>query len=221
MSTLRATYSRTILQAVLDLLVPLLLTAAEGNLSDAIEEVLAMLDDFHPATREELFLASEVISFRLNGLGTLRDASAPETPPALAQNLLKLGNALRRSEAAAQRKLDSLQRARRKAQAAEAPAEADAPHPDHRPEPDAAHQPSLADAQPASPELMPAAGLKIAMEAARAVLMRTIGDDPALLAQLRQDGLLDCLSDDHDVDDGMPALPSRIEAAAHPAVATA
>src|SRR3954468_16615917 len=106
--------SRVVLDTVLDLLFPLLLTAA-GNEARARLAVIRMLGEYHPDTAEELGLAGEIIAFRLKGLGALRDSSRPGPLYASKLDLMKVANTLRRSESAAQRKLDALQRARRAA----------------------------------------------------------------------------------------------------------
>ena len=106
---------RTAIALVLDLLFPLLLTAAGGSQKDAYQAAIDLLADYQPDTAEELGLAAEVIAFRLSALRAARAAAAPDTAESATLTLLKTANALRRSEAAAQRKLDALQRPRRAA----------------------------------------------------------------------------------------------------------
>ncbi|MFL5252451.1 MAG: hypothetical protein ACJ8AI_06075 [Rhodopila sp.] len=69
--------SRVAINAVLDLLFPLLLTDAGGSQEAACRAALEMLAEYHPNTAEELGLAGEIIAFRLHALGTLRDSAAP------------------------------------------------------------------------------------------------------------------------------------------------
>ena len=110
MSPILAAFSRTIVETVLDMLVPLLMKGAGGDLSAARDEALAMLADYRPQTREELRLVTEIICFGLQALAALREATLPGTPNLVMLDLLKIANVLRRNEATAQRKLDALRR---------------------------------------------------------------------------------------------------------------
>jgi hypothetical protein len=105
--------SRVVVNVVLDVLFPLLLIAAGGSHEAARQAAMDMLAEYHPNSAEELGLAGEIIAFRLNALGALRDSSVPGAPLAAMLALLKIAATLRRNETAAQRKLDALQRARR------------------------------------------------------------------------------------------------------------
>ena len=156
MPCLTALFPITIIDGVLDLLLPLLLGVA-GN-SEPLARTLAWkyLENYDPTTCEELFLAAEVISFRHKALAMLHDAALADTPDS-ALALTRTANTLRRNEAAAQRKLDALQRARRKAQEAAATAAADElavtpPQPESDPEPPAVTPAAAAGAAtPAAP----------------------------------------------------------------------
>src|SRR4051812_18493287 len=101
-----------VVNAVMDLLFPLLMTAARGNAADARQAALEMVAEHRPATREEYRLAGEIIAFSFQALYALRAASMPGIPNGAHLKLLNTANGLRRTEAAAQRKLDALQRAR-------------------------------------------------------------------------------------------------------------
>src|SRR4051795_13378457 len=105
--------SRVAINAVLDLLFPLLLTAAGGSQEAATQAALDLLAEYHPNSAEELGLAAEIIAFRYKLLGCLRASTRPGLSPGEVRDLDKMATALRRSESGAQRKLDALQRARR------------------------------------------------------------------------------------------------------------
>jgi hypothetical protein len=75
--------SRVVVNVVLDVLYPLLVTAAGGSHEAARQAAMDMLSDYHPNSAEELSLAGEIIAFRLNALGALRDTSVPGTPIAV------------------------------------------------------------------------------------------------------------------------------------------
>src|SRR5690349_17045704 len=121
MSELPAHICRVAIDAVLDLLFPLLLTIA-GSREAAIKVAREMLAEYCPESAEELGLAAEIIAFRHKALAAMRDATRAEAAGAPALPLLRVANGLRRSQASAQRKLDALQRARR------APAKRQAAH---------------------------------------------------------------------------------------------
>ncbi len=169
MSPLPAAFSRTVLDAVLDLLIPLLLTAAGGDIAMARDAALELLDDYRPATREELGLAAEIVSFRFKALGALRDSSLPGTSNGAMLDLLKTASALRRNESTAQRKLDALQRARRKeaeqATTASRPDAVQTAHP-HVPEPPSGPHPAVDFAPMAPPAAVPAPAPGAALDAA-------------------------------------------------------
>jgi hypothetical protein len=121
--------ARVTVDRIIDFIVPLLLTTACGDGEAARQAAMEMLADFLPHTAEELSLAAEVIAFRLKALEMLHDSTVPGTPKATVMELLKVANTLRRSEAGAQRKLDSLQRPRRAATKNQAKAAAPTPQP--------------------------------------------------------------------------------------------
>ncbi|MBS0640503.1 MAG: hypothetical protein JSS43_11565, partial [Proteobacteria bacterium] len=77
----------------------------------------------------ELGLIAEIIGFRYKALGLIRDSEHPDLPIGAVLQLMKTANALRRNEAAAQRKLDALRRARLAEQATAPAAEAEPPPP--------------------------------------------------------------------------------------------
>jgi hypothetical protein len=115
------------LDTVLDLLAPYFLTAAHGDMPAAREAAAGMLADYNAETQEEMLLATEIISLRLQVLQALRDAAAPDLPMDVVIRLRSLAVSLARSAWQNQRKLDGLQSQRRaaaaKAAALEAPVE--------------------------------------------------------------------------------------------------
>ncbi|MBS0641513.1 MAG: hypothetical protein JSS43_16730 [Proteobacteria bacterium] len=121
--------SHTVVYTILDLLLPLFLRYA-GTRNEAGLVVLDLLIEQKPQTNEELGLIGEVIGFRYKALGLIRDSEHPDLPIATVLQLTKTANALRRNEAAAQRKLDALRRARLAEQEAAPAAEADPPPPE-------------------------------------------------------------------------------------------
>jgi hypothetical protein len=114
------------LDTVLDLLAPYFLTAAHGDMPAAREAAAGMLADYNAETQEEMLLATEIISLRLQVLQALRDAAAPDLPMDVVIRLRSLAVSLARSAWQNQRKLDGLQSQRRaaaaKAAALEVPA---------------------------------------------------------------------------------------------------
>jgi hypothetical protein len=112
MSLAAVVTSKTVLQTILDFLVPLILPSAIDR-DAACNAALDLLSDHRPATREELRLAAEIIAFSLQALSALRDAAEPGIPISRAMRLRASACTLRRGEQAAQRKLDALQRANR------------------------------------------------------------------------------------------------------------
>ncbi|MFO1024674.1 MAG: hypothetical protein U1E70_05770 [Acetobacteraceae bacterium] len=144
--------SHTVVYTILDLLLPLFLRYA-GTRNEAGLVVLDLLIEQKPQTNEELGLIGEVIGFRYKALGLIRDSEHPDLPIATVLQLTKTANALRRNEAAAQRKLDALRRARLAEQEAAPAAEADPPAPEPVQPPQAAAfaaPPPVAAAPPAA-----------------------------------------------------------------------
>ncbi|MBS0640761.1 MAG: hypothetical protein JSS43_12855 [Proteobacteria bacterium] len=111
MSVFPANISDTVVCTILDLLLPLFLRYA-GTREDACLVVFDLLIEQKPQTNEELGLIAEIIGFRYKALGLIRDSEHPDVPLATVLQLTKTANALRRNEAAAQRKLDALRRSR-------------------------------------------------------------------------------------------------------------
>ncbi|MBS0642195.1 MAG: hypothetical protein JSS43_20200, partial [Proteobacteria bacterium] len=111
MSAFPPNISPVVICTVLDVLLPLFLRYA-GTREAASHVVMDLLIEQAPQTNEELGLAAEIISFRYKALGLIRDSEHPDTPLAAVLQLSKTASALRRNEAAAQRKLDALRRAR-------------------------------------------------------------------------------------------------------------
>src|SRR3954452_25049666 len=89
---------RTIVNAMLDMLIPLLMTGAGGDLGEARQAALEMIAEYGPETREEYRLAAEIISFGLQALGMLRDAAMPGVPNGAKLKLLNTACSLRRNE---------------------------------------------------------------------------------------------------------------------------
>src|SRR5579871_3329077 len=104
MSLAAVATSNTVLDTVLDFLIPLILSSAIDR-DAARQAALDLLSDHHPATREELRLAGEIVGFSLQALAALRDAAEPGIPISRAMRLRASACALRRGEQAAQRKL--------------------------------------------------------------------------------------------------------------------
>ena len=115
MSLAAVATSQTVLDTILDSLVPLLLPVARDR-DDATQSARDLLSDHHPATREELRLAAEIVGFSLQALAALRDAAQPDIAMSRAMRLRASACALRRAEQAAQRKLDALQQVLRPAE---------------------------------------------------------------------------------------------------------
>jgi hypothetical protein len=115
MSLAAVATSKTVLYTILEFLIPLLLPRALDR-DDACHAALELLSDHHPATREEVRLAAEIIAFGMQALSALRDATAPGIPISRVMRLRSSACALRRSEHAAQRQLDALQRAHQAAE---------------------------------------------------------------------------------------------------------
>jgi hypothetical protein len=120
MSPLAPFLSNAAVSLILDMLIPLLMPALRVR-DDAMKAALAMLGDYHPVTNEELGLAAEIIAFRLQALGALRDSALPENEGRIRLDLLKAASALRRNETSAQRKLDALKKIRNAAPKRAAP----------------------------------------------------------------------------------------------------
>ena len=114
MSTMPHMMPDTAIYAVLDILVPML-EPFSADPDDAHRTAVRMIAEYQPFTSEELGLAAEIIAFRRRLLMLMRDASLPGTEEKACHAMTKLAIGLRRSESAAQRKLDSLQRVRRQA----------------------------------------------------------------------------------------------------------
>ncbi len=115
MSLAAVVTSKTVLYTILEFLIPLLLPRAIDR-DDACHAALELLSDHHPATREEVRLAAEIIGFSMQALSALRDAAEPGIPISRVMRLRSSACALRRSEHAAQRQLDALQRAHQSAE---------------------------------------------------------------------------------------------------------
>ncbi|MBS0639655.1 MAG: hypothetical protein JSS43_07270 [Proteobacteria bacterium] len=152
MSAFPANISDTVVCTILDLLLPLFLRYA-GTRENACRVVLDLLTEQKPQTNEELGLIAEIIGFRYKALGLIRNSEHPDIPLGAVLQLTKTANALRRNEAAAQRKLDALRRARHAEQEAAPAAEADPPAPEPVQPPQAAAfagPPPVAAAPPAA-----------------------------------------------------------------------
>jgi len=106
---------RAIVNTILAPLIPLLLPGAFGNVEEAQAAAVEMLLEYCPGTREELRLAGEVIGFGLQVLDALREAAEPGMPHVMVLRLRASATAMRRSEHAARRELEVLQRTRREA----------------------------------------------------------------------------------------------------------
>ena len=79
----------------------------------AREAAFEMLVEYRARTAEELRLAGEILCFSLQALKTLAEAAQPDLPATQVRAFRAAAVSLRRSEAQAQRKLDSLQKARK------------------------------------------------------------------------------------------------------------
>jgi hypothetical protein len=129
MSDPAQTISPVMLDTVLNHLAPHFLAAADNDLPTARRAASHLLQSYHAATEEELNLAGEIITFRVQALEALSEAAAPDL--SLNRKLRLRGSAvsLSRQSHKAQRKLDQLQRARQTTRQA-------APTPDHPQGPD-------------------------------------------------------------------------------------
>src|SRR4051812_15299013 len=156
MQTAPGVIPATIVNAVLDLLFPLLIAPAKGNAAVARQAALEAIAEYGPATREEYRLAGEIIAFSLQALSALRAAALPGTPNGAYLRLLNTANGLRRNEAAAQRKFDALKRARL-GPVEKAPKRFDAPHAETMPAPEAA-QPMTGPRQAKAAAALPTPG---------------------------------------------------------------
>src|SRR3954447_22368564 len=90
--------SRVAINAILDLLFPLLLTAAGGSQEAAYQAALGLLAEYHPNSAEELGLSAEIIAFRYKALGCVHASLRPGISPGEMRDLGKMATALRRSE---------------------------------------------------------------------------------------------------------------------------
>ncbi len=127
------TFPAAILDTILGHLALLFLTGAAGDLTAARHAAREMLAAYQPETPEELHLAAEIISFGLHALDALGQAADQDM--SLNRKLRLRGSAvsLSRESHKSQRKLDQLQKTRRRGlqpiETAAAKSEPDKPRP--------------------------------------------------------------------------------------------
>jgi len=98
------------LDTVVALLLPLILPGLNGDAAAARALALRMLDEYHPASMQELRLAAEAIGCSLKGLACLAQSAEPGIRQDKLEFSLKWACGLTRAGHQAQRRLRELQR---------------------------------------------------------------------------------------------------------------
>ena len=107
-----ARLASAIFDTVVGYLAPLFLAGAGGDVTAARQAASHALAAYHVETEEELRLAAEVISFRLQALDALGQAASPDAPLSIILRLRGSAVSLGRQSHKAQRRLDQLRTVR-------------------------------------------------------------------------------------------------------------
>jgi hypothetical protein len=110
--TLSPTLPQSAVDLVVAMLVRLILPALAGDAEAAKALALAMLAEYQPQTIRELRLASEIVGLSLDSLNALVESAQPGVPAERLATSRRWACSLSRTGYQAQRRLDTLQRAR-------------------------------------------------------------------------------------------------------------
>lgn len=108
-----------VLETILSRLAIYFLTAGSTDNAAAGQSAARMLATYRPETKEELYLAANVISFGFQALDALAEAGAPDVPSTRKQRLRGSAVSLNRQSEKARRSLSQLQKDRQQNRPAE------------------------------------------------------------------------------------------------------
>ncbi|MBS0641279.1 MAG: hypothetical protein JSS43_15500 [Proteobacteria bacterium] len=100
-----------IIETVLALIMPLILPGVDNDREVARATAWHMIGDYKPRTAEEFRLAGQIVSFSLQSIVALADATKPDLSVNQICRYRASAVSLKRAEVAAQRQLDALRKA--------------------------------------------------------------------------------------------------------------